>query len=265
MTKYISTTDTAKVIRKVLKSEFPETKFSVRSSKYSMGSSISISWEDGATDEQVETVTKRFAAKGCLGVDDYAPTLYDQYEGKLVRWGSDYINYYRSYSDGFKALTGEYMLETIKPLLVRDIEAVKNNVAEEFSKFLYEFRAKKAADTDFKTTTTNLIVETDSVFVYPCEAIAKENNIEVGEKVHCLKFTRFVYDPTLPTPDNCLQTSYIYKGKEYPEFILEEPSNIIPFPPKAIVKEEKEQQEYTKDDSGQLELFPEEGKQLQLF
>jgi hypothetical protein len=45
--EYISTTDTAKLARKMLKTAFPSVKFSVTSSSYSGGSSIRIKWLDG--------------------------------------------------------------------------------------------------------------------------------------------------------------------------------------------------------------------------
>ena len=72
MTEFISVTDTAKLIRKALKREFQGFKFSVRSSKYAGGASIDISWTDGPTSEQVDSVTDAFAGKGFDGSIDLA-------------------------------------------------------------------------------------------------------------------------------------------------------------------------------------------------
>ena len=46
--------DIAKEIRAVLKGAFPATKFSVKSSRFSQGSSVDTSWTDGPTTEQVD-------------------------------------------------------------------------------------------------------------------------------------------------------------------------------------------------------------------
>lgn len=67
---YISTTDTAKLIRATLKAKFPKTKFSVRSSKYSGGSSIRISWMDGPTTKMVDAYVQAFSGGGFDGMID---------------------------------------------------------------------------------------------------------------------------------------------------------------------------------------------------
>jgi conjugative element/phage-associated large polyvalent protein len=43
----IDTKDVAKLVRKELKTHFPRHKFSVRIERYSMGSSINVTWIDG--------------------------------------------------------------------------------------------------------------------------------------------------------------------------------------------------------------------------
>lgn len=50
----------AKQIKAELKKQFPETKFSVRSSKYSLGQSIRVEWQDGPSTTEVENITSRF-------------------------------------------------------------------------------------------------------------------------------------------------------------------------------------------------------------
>ncbi len=71
-TRYLSVTETAKLIRKVLKREYPVTKFSVRSDKYAGGASIDISWLDGPTSDEVDGHVKSFAGKGFDGMIDMA-------------------------------------------------------------------------------------------------------------------------------------------------------------------------------------------------
>lgn len=70
--RWISTVDTAKLIRSVLKRAFPGTKFSVRSRSYSGGSAILIRWTDGPTDLEVSGLTDGFEGGGFDGSIDLA-------------------------------------------------------------------------------------------------------------------------------------------------------------------------------------------------
>jgi Large polyvalent protein associated domain 29 len=67
---HLSCAETAKLIRKALKRAFPTTKFSVRSSSYSGGASVSISWTDGPTGRQVDAVTGVYAGADFDGMID---------------------------------------------------------------------------------------------------------------------------------------------------------------------------------------------------
>ena len=69
-TRYISCVDTAKLLRKALKAEFPATRFSVRSSSYSGGASIRVEWTDGPTTKRVDRVAKQFAGASFDGMID---------------------------------------------------------------------------------------------------------------------------------------------------------------------------------------------------
>jgi hypothetical protein len=60
MTRYISVTDTAKLVRQALSRNFPGTKFSVKSDSYSGGASIQVSWTDGPTANMVEFITSQY-------------------------------------------------------------------------------------------------------------------------------------------------------------------------------------------------------------
>ena len=65
--KYLSCAETAKLVRKALKKEFPEVKFSVRSRDCD---AIYISWTDGATEKMVKDVTDCFEGAGFDGMID---------------------------------------------------------------------------------------------------------------------------------------------------------------------------------------------------
>ena len=56
----ISLTETAKIVRGILKKEFPRTKFSVISKSYSGGSSIDVDWEDGISTKKAEALVGKY-------------------------------------------------------------------------------------------------------------------------------------------------------------------------------------------------------------
>lgn len=130
--RYISSTDTAKLIRAALKKRFPRTKFSVRTDKYSGGASIQVRWIDGPTPAAVEQITAPFAGSGFDGMIDMAYSKYawllpdgtatfaktrgtagsagsvdsEQYlqpsfKCELVHFGANYVFTQRDYSVGF--------------------------------------------------------------------------------------------------------------------------------------------------------------------
>lgn len=67
---YLPTTEAAAMIRKDLKAAFPDAKFSVRTKKYSGGSSIDIDWTDGPTGAAVEAIAKRYNGRHFDGMTD---------------------------------------------------------------------------------------------------------------------------------------------------------------------------------------------------
>lgn len=70
--RYLSTAETATLIRAALKKAFPGQKFSVRSSNYSGGSSVDVSYTDGPTQEAVEKVAGAYAGARFDGMIDLA-------------------------------------------------------------------------------------------------------------------------------------------------------------------------------------------------
>ncbi|ATW59416.1 hypothetical protein Cl131_gp148 [Aphanizomenon phage vB_AphaS-CL131] len=101
MADYISVTDTAKIVRGELKKHFPGVVFSVRSSSYSMGASIDISWTDGPIAKAVEAITGQFEGSSFDSMQDMKISRRGTWEGREVRWGSDYVTPTRKYSKQF--------------------------------------------------------------------------------------------------------------------------------------------------------------------
>lgn len=69
-TRWIDTAEAAKRIRQDLKQAFPGLTFSVRIQRYSGGSHVTVSWEDGPTVKEVEAITGRYAGQWFDGMDD---------------------------------------------------------------------------------------------------------------------------------------------------------------------------------------------------
>jgi hypothetical protein len=95
---YISTPDTARMIRTVLKANYPGFKFSVRSKSYSGGSSITVYWEDGPTTEEVDSLVKRFEGASFDGMIDLKSYHSSDLAGREVHFGADYVFTSRSFS-----------------------------------------------------------------------------------------------------------------------------------------------------------------------
>lgn len=68
--QYFSTAETAALIRVQLAKKFPGIKFSVRSSEYAGGSSVSVSYEFGPSAKQVEELVGAFESRGFDGSID---------------------------------------------------------------------------------------------------------------------------------------------------------------------------------------------------
>ncbi len=62
---------TAKAIKKELKKAFPTIKFSVKSSNFSMGDSVDISWNLGPHTDQVDKIVNKYQYGHFDGMTDY--------------------------------------------------------------------------------------------------------------------------------------------------------------------------------------------------
>ena len=97
-TNSLTVTEVAKMLRRVLKEASPGVKFSVRSSKYSGGSSIDVSWTDGPTSDQVRELASVFEGSYFDGMIDYKGSKYHTLDGEPVTIYCDYIFYRRESS-----------------------------------------------------------------------------------------------------------------------------------------------------------------------
>jgi len=105
MTEYITTKDTAKLVRAALKSEYPGVKFSVRMSTGTASAWMNLSWSDGPTDAEVTTITSRFEGRKFNGMTDgydNADTVLIASERRNmpreVQYMCDGINTHRNYT-----------------------------------------------------------------------------------------------------------------------------------------------------------------------
>lgn len=107
-TKYISVTDTAKMVRKTLKRNFKGVKFSVRSSSYAGGASIDIRWTDGPLAEAVDKVVSLYQGATFDGMTDMKSShdsVVSNEDGTVERvsFGADYIFTSRDMSEATQA------------------------------------------------------------------------------------------------------------------------------------------------------------------
>jgi hypothetical protein len=70
MSDYLSCAETAALLRGDLKRAFPGVRFSVRSSTYSGGASITVRWSDGPRRAAVEPIAQRYAGASFDGMID---------------------------------------------------------------------------------------------------------------------------------------------------------------------------------------------------
>ncbi|MDJ0336587.1 hypothetical protein QMG83_15265 [Salinibacterium sp. G-O1] len=105
MTDYISTKDTATLVRVALKSAFPGVKFSVRMSTGTASAWMRVRWSDGPTTRDVDAITARYEGRKFNsmtdGYDDAGSVLIAG-EGndmpREIRYCCDGINTQRDYT-----------------------------------------------------------------------------------------------------------------------------------------------------------------------
>lgn len=95
----IEETQVAKLIRKVLKDKFPGAKFSVKTHKYSGGSSIDVSYTDGPALTNVEHFIADFHGASFDGMIDLKEYHVSELEGEKVSFANDFLFIERHYSE----------------------------------------------------------------------------------------------------------------------------------------------------------------------
>jgi hypothetical protein len=107
---YVSTTDTAKLIRSDLKAAFPAIKFSVRSNSYANGSSIDVRWTDGPTTKEVDAVVGKYQGASFDGMTDLKSYVdHTDERGSQIHYGSDWVNTSRDYSLEFVKIVAYHL------------------------------------------------------------------------------------------------------------------------------------------------------------
>lgn len=89
--QYLSCAETAKLVRAALKESFPGIRFSVRSSVYSGGASITINYVNGPTYDAVKSVVAMFEGAYFDGMTDYQGYNYNSLDGIETSFGANYI------------------------------------------------------------------------------------------------------------------------------------------------------------------------------
>lgn len=109
--------ETAKAAKRVLVTLWPNTAFSVKSERYSMGYSINASWTDGPTQAQVNAVMGVFSTKHFDAMDDLERDLPPgEWNGHLWKFQGGYTDGSRSHSVQFlRACAARFAAETGLP------------------------------------------------------------------------------------------------------------------------------------------------------
>jgi hypothetical protein len=109
--RYLDATEVAKIARKRLKAAFPGVTFSVKSHKYSGGSSVRVAYTDGPLSSEVEKVVCDLHGSDFDGMTDSrtyrAPA---EIEGVgLARCGNDYIFVSRHVSETLRERVAQWL------------------------------------------------------------------------------------------------------------------------------------------------------------
>jgi hypothetical protein len=83
--------EAAKRLRQELKEKFPETKFSVRIERYSMGEAINVFWTNGTASDKVEEILPK-----------YEDIDRDEATGEILCGGNRYVHGHRTVTDDIR-------------------------------------------------------------------------------------------------------------------------------------------------------------------
>lgn len=122
----------AAAIRTELKAAFPFCKFSVTSESFAGGDSVNISWTDGPTIAQVETISSKYQYGKFNGMDD----LYENTNCRDDIPQSKYVSESRSLSDEIVKIVSN-ALQAIKQYSPADLTDYRRNPQQEAKQLLY--------------------------------------------------------------------------------------------------------------------------------
>lgn len=148
--KKSSSANCAAAIREELKKEFEKVKFSVKSSNFSGGDSVSIEWTDGPTSEQVDGVVKKYQYGHFNGMDD----IYEYSNSREDIPQSKYVHTNREISDEVKNI----VLESLRSFYSEDVEEYQ--LRQDCYRILYKNAIPSGAIvTGLETTGKNGLLE----------------------------------------------------------------------------------------------------------
>ena len=97
--------EAAKRLRQELKEKFPETKFSVRVERYSMGEAINVFWTNGTASDKVEEVLKK-----------YEDIDYDEVTVEILCGGNRFAQAHRTVTDDVRERVAKEVKDYFCPL-----------------------------------------------------------------------------------------------------------------------------------------------------
>lgn len=112
--RWLDAPQIAWLVRTALKEAFPGAKFSVTSDRYSMGSSVRVSWTNGPSTKLVSALVRRFEGKGFDGMTDSEINRKMTLDGQPCGFGS-YITCSRSLCPQWQARAARIAEVTGKP------------------------------------------------------------------------------------------------------------------------------------------------------
>lgn len=158
-----SAVETAKKVRKALKSNFPGVKFSVTSSTYSLGSSVHVRWTDGPMLDEVNPILNQFESSKFDGMQDMKTTNGYMYDGKLY-CGADYVTSSRELSADYRKKIEEKAAQMFPDFSIYAREAYQQmNKAEKeligFSEKEKELEVTEALEKPIEPETVNNVID----------------------------------------------------------------------------------------------------------
>jgi len=125
---------TAKAIRKVLKNNFPNTKFSVRSESFAGGDSVNISWTDGTTSKRVKDKVRKFQYGHFNGMID----LYESTNHRENIPQVKFVMTHREMSDeARKRMIREHNTEWVDEAEIRNLNGYNDELQAHNSQIIY--------------------------------------------------------------------------------------------------------------------------------